>query len=439
MSSDMDAVLTLDRIGKQYQLGATSAGARGYRSLREELANGFRNRRSRCDTPSRDLWALRNVSFSVQPGERVGIIGRNGAGKSTLLKILSRVTAPTEGRAEVRGRIASLLEVGTGFHPELSGRDNISLNGAILGMSRREIRAKSDEIVGFAGVERFLDTPVKRYSSGMYLRLAFAVAAHLDPDILLVDEVLAVGDADFQKKCLGRMEEIGRSGRTVVFVSHSMPAILRLCERVILLDQGGVLADGAPHEVVRAYLDAGLGSSVERIWEHPDSAPGDDLVRLKAVRVRSGGRITEEIDIRMPIDLEVEYWQLRRADGIWPSVNLHITNEDGILLFVTSDFNDKVWRIASRDEGTVRAVCRIPGNFLAEGRHFVLAAISTFNPTFVHALESDVVSFQVVDRSVGDGVRGEYPNDWPGAVRPLLDWKVQKATNIAITPIESAS
>jgi lipopolysaccharide transport system ATP-binding protein len=366
MSSERAAVVSLDGIGKRYQLGASAGAHFQYRTLRETLAGALKRGRKKPEPGSRELWALRNVSFSIDAGERVGVIGRNGAGKSTLLKVLSRVTAPTEGRAMVRGRVASLLEVGTGFHPELSGRDNISLNGAILGMGRREIAAKREEIVEFAGVERFLDTPVKRYSSGMYLRLAFAVAAHLDPEVLLVDEVLAVGDAEFQKKCLGRMEEIGRTGRTVVFVSHSMPSILRLCERVVLLDSGGVLADGPPHKVVRTYLDTGLGSSGERVWD-PVSAPGDNVVRLHAVRVRSGGEIAEEVDIRKPVEIEVEYRQLRVTDMVRPSVNLHISNEDGVLLFVTNDFNNRQWWSSPRREGLVRAVCRIPGNFLAEG------------------------------------------------------------------------
>lgn len=424
MSSE-DSVLTVDGIGKKYVLGSSVVSHHSYRSLREDLFKGLRRGERQAKAMQRELWALRNVSFDVRSGERVGIIGRNGAGKSTLLKILTRVTAPSEGRAEVRGRVAALLEVGTGFHPELSGRDNIVLNGAILGMSRKEIIAKTDEIVAFAGVERFLDTPVKRYSSGMYLRLAFAVAAHLDPDILLVDEVLAVGDAEFQKKCLGRMQEIGETGRTVIFVSHSMPAVLRLCDRVILLDQGGVLADGTPHDVVRAYLDSGLGSSAERVWQQPESAPGDELVRLKAVRVRSNGLVQEEVDIRNPVELEVEYWQLHHDGDLRPSVNLHVSNEDGVLLFVTNDFNDRNWWSSPREASVVRATCRIPGNFLAEGRHLVLVAISTYNPTTVHAIDADAVSFQVVDRSAGDGVRGEYANEWPGVIRPMLEWQVR--------------
>lgn len=420
MSSDGDSALRVEDLGKRYKLGVTTGGRASYRSLREDLAGMFRRDREQAE--SRELWALRHVSFEISAGERVGVIGRNGAGKSTLLKLLSRITAPTEGRIEIRGRIGSLLEVGTGFHPELTGRDNISLAGAILGMRHREIEAKLDDIVEFAGVARFLDTPVKRYSSGMYLRLAFAVAAHLEPEILLVDEVLAVGDADFQKKCLGRMEEIGESGRTVVFVSHSMPSVLRLCDRVILFDHGGVLADGSPREVIRHYLESGLGSSAEREWSSPEDAPGDQVCRLKAVRVVQNGHVEEEIDIEREVQIEVEYWHLTADPTLFPSVNLHLSNEDGVMLFVTNDFNNRSWAQTARSPGVVTVACHLPGNFLAEGRVFVLAALSTYNPTAVHAMERDAVSFQVVDRSTGTGVRGEYASEWPGVVRPMLEW-----------------
>ncbi len=419
--------LRVEGLGKRYRLGTSGGTVSGYRSLRDELARPFRRGEKRSRTPAPAIWALRNVSFEIQPGERVGIIGRNGAGKSTLLKLLSRITTPTEGRAEIRGRVGSLLEVGTGFHPELTGRDNIMLSGSILGMRGAEIRAKTDEIVDFAGVAQFLDTPVKRYSSGMYLRLAFAVAAHLEPDVLLVDEVLAVGDAEFQKKCLGRMEEIGRTGRTVLFVSHSMPSILRLCERVILLDKGGVVADGNAQTVLRRYLDSGLGSPAEREWDAPVAAPGDDVARLKSVRVRNDvGVVTEEVDIRRPTTVEVEYWHLT-GDASRPTVTLHFSNEDGVVLFVSSDFNDRQWAATARRPGVVRARCEVPGNFLAEGRVLVTAALTTVVPPRMHAIERDAVSFHVVDRSEGDGVRGAYASEWPGVVRPMLDWNVEVA------------
>jgi lipopolysaccharide transport system ATP-binding protein len=416
-------------LGKLYRVGATQ-GAYRYRLLGEEVAGRVRRLGRKAPeelAESRTFWALRNVDFEVAEGEVVGIIGRNGAGKSTLLKILSRITAPTEGHVQVRGRVGSLLEVGTGFHPELTGRENIFLSGAVIGMRRAEVTRQLDQIVDFAGVEKFLETPIKRYSSGMYLRLAFSVAAHLQADVLLVDEVLAVGDAEFQKKCLGRMAEIGATGRTVLFVSHSMPSLLRLCRRIVLLDRGGVVADGEAHEVVRTYLDTGLATSAERVWQGPDDAPGDKVARLKSVRVRTeAGGVVEDVDIRQPIGVEVMYWHLTDDPDLRPSVNVHLINQDGVVLFASNDFNDREWERQERSPGVIRATCWIPGNFLAEGRVHVLAAVSTYNPTVVHALEPDAVAFQVSDRSTGDGVRGEYVGDWPGVVRPMLRWSIDR-------------
>src|SRR5829696_8295834 len=256
-----EVAIRVEGVGKKYRLGARREG---YKTLRDALAGaakaparvvrGLAGRNGNGADSRNDFWALRDVSFELARGEVLGVIGSNGAGKSTLLKILSRITHPTTGDIEIHGRVGSLLEVGTGFHPELSGRENIYLNGAILGMPRAEVRRKFDEIVDFAGVEQFLDTPVKRYSSGMYVRLAFAVAAHLEPEILVVDEVLAVGDASFQRKCLDKMKDVGEHGRTVLFVSHNMPAITRLCDRTILLDEGRILKDGPSHQVVGTYL-----------------------------------------------------------------------------------------------------------------------------------------------------------------------------------------
>lgn len=426
MSSEASAAVRAVGLGKLYRVGATQ-GAYRYRLLTEGVADKLRGRgRNNPTDGPRTFWALRNVSFDIGEGEVVGIVGRNGAGKSTLLKILSRITAPTEGHVEVRGRVGSLLEVGTGFHPELTGRENIFLSGAVIGMRRAETVRQLDQIIDFAGVEKFIDTPIKRYSTGMYLRLAFAVAAHLEADILLVDEVLAVGDAEFQKKCLGRMAEIGATGRTVLFVSHSMPSLLRLCPRVILLDRGGVVADGGSQEVIRTYLDSGMATAAERIWATVQEAPGDNVARLKAVRIRTeAGEVTEEVDIRRPIGIEVEYWHLSTDPALRPSVNVNVINEDGVSLFVSNDFNDPIWARTPREPGVVRATCWIPGNFLAEGRHFVNAAVSTYNPTMAHAGEAEAVAFQVVDRSAGDGVRGPYVGEWPGVVRPMLAWSIQ--------------
>jgi lipopolysaccharide transport system ATP-binding protein len=420
-----EVAIRAEGLGKLYRVGTTQ-GAYRYRLLSEAVAEKVKRRGAPPGEAKRTFWALRNVSFEIGVGEVVGIIGRNGAGKSTLLKILSRITAPTEGRVSIRGRVGSLLEVGTGFHPELTGRENIFLSGAVIGMRRSEIVRQLDQIIEFAGVEKFVETPIKRYSTGMYLRLAFAVAAHLETDILLVDEVLAVGDADFQKKCLGRMAEIGSTGRTVLFVSHSMPSLLRLCPRVILLDRGGVMADGASQVVVRKYLDSGLASAAERIWTVPEEAPGDDVARLKAVRVRTEtGMVTEEVDIRQKIGIEVEYWHLSSSPDLRPSVNVNVTNEEGIILFVSNDFNNRQWAQRPRQPGVVQAACWIPGNFLAEGRLLVTVGVSSYNPTMVHAAEQDAVAFQVVDRSQGDGARGPYVGNWPGVVRPMLEWGVE--------------
>ncbi len=321
--------------------------------------------------------------------------------------------------------MASLLEVGTGFHPELTGRENIFLNGAILGMHRAEIKQKFEEIVAFAEVERFLDTPVKHYSSGMYVRLAFAVAAHLEPEILIVDEVLAVGDAQFQKKCLGKVEEVSSRGRTVLFVSHSMPTILRLCKRVILLQSGLLAGDGPAQEMTRRYLTSRTESPVERVWSVREQAPGDQVARLHAVRVRnSNGQVVETIDIGEAFVIEVEYWNLQ--ESLKPSVSIHFTNEDGVLLFVSNDFVNEDWWQSDRKPGLVRACCKIPPHLLSEGQVFILAAVCTYNPPVVHALERDAVCFQAVDQHDLDKTREKFTQKWPGAIRPKLEWSVHQ-------------
>jgi len=301
-------MITVDHVTKQYTIGTVQAR---YGTLRDAVPNVMRamTRRFRAGAASRRtvINALNDVSFRVRAGEAVGIIGRNGAGKSTLLKVLGRITQPTRGAIDLYGRVGSLLEVGTGFHPELSGRENVVLSGAILGMRRAEILRQFDAIVAFAEVERFIDTPVKFYSSGMYMRLAFAVAAHLQPEILLIDEVLAVGDSNFQKRCLGKMEEFRSIGRTVLFVSHNMASVVRLCQRVILMQDGAVVADGPADQVTRRYLQSGTGSPAERVWPDVAGAPGDGIARLHAVRIRDErGRIAPTIDIRKSFDVEVE-------------------------------------------------------------------------------------------------------------------------------------
>jgi lipopolysaccharide transport system ATP-binding protein len=406
-------------VGKRYRIGQRQA----YSTLRETLMTAAGRLGSRRAGPDEFIWALDGVSFEIGEGEVVGIIGRNGAGKSTLLKILSRITDPTRGEVELRGRVAALLEVGTGFHPELTGRENIYLSGAILGMKRAEIARNFDAIVAFAELEKFVDTEVKHFSSGMYTRLAFAVAAHLETDILLVDEVLAVGDAEFQRRCLGKMEEVQARGRTVLFVSHNIPAVLRICRRVLLLDKGKVKADGDSHSVTRQYIQSDSGSPAERVWMDPAAAPGDAAARLRAVRVRDEtGAVSDTVDIRRPLAIEVEYSNLQTR--LRPSVVIQLVNEDGTCLFAGSDFNNAGWWNAPRERGRVKARCTIPGNFLAEGRIFVLAALWSYSPDVAHFIERDVISFQVVDQSTGDGVRGPWHGAWPGVVRPMLEWNV---------------
>ncbi|MEW5991783.1 MAG: ABC transporter ATP-binding protein [Chloroflexota bacterium] len=424
-----DVVISVEGLGKRYQIGHQRDP---YGRLTESLWDALLKplelvRGRRGGETSEWIWALRDVSFEVREGDVVGVIGRNGSGKTTLLKVLSRITEPTVGSAVLRGRVGSLLEVGTGFHQELTGRENVFMSGAVLGMRRAEIIRKFDEIVEFAGVEQFLDTPVKRYSSGMQVRLGFAVAAHLEPEILFIDEVLAVGDAEFQKKCLGKMSELGQGGRTILFVSHSMPAMLRLCERAILLDHGQVVTSGPSHAVVRAYLESDLGTTSERRWDDPSTAPGDEVARLRSVRVTSarGGR-ADEVDIREAIDIEVEYWSAG-LDNLRPTVNLAAYNDEDTCIFTVIDQANENFKNIPRRPCMIRSTARIPGQFLAEGRVTVNVAVVTYNPFIGHAVELDAVAFHVVDRTEGDGVRGEYAGPWPGVVRPMLEWNIEWA------------
>ena len=395
----------------------------GYSALRDEIASGVRNllRREHATDPEyEEFWALKDVSFEVRKGDRIGVIGRNGAGKSTLLKVLSRVTEPTSGRVEVAGRIASLLEVGTGFHPELTGRENIFLNGAILGMTRKEILRDFDAIVDFAGVEQFLDTPVKRFSSGMYLRLAFAVAAFLQADIMVVDEVLAVGDAEFQRKCLGKMEEVSKAdGRTVVFISHDMAAVNRLCGKAILLRQGEMLAIGEAGEVTSRYLSDGTEDLAQRTWSRA-AAPGDATAKLASVRVVQDAVRTSSIDIRHPLAIEMEYDVLR--DGAELMCGFSFFDAAGTPLFVSGDFNDREWS-GPRRAGTYRSVCMVPGNLFSEGFVRVAVEVSTRSPVYeIHFIVFDAVSFQVIDANQPGSVRGDWGRPIPGVMRPACAW-----------------
>jgi lipopolysaccharide transport system ATP-binding protein len=420
----MKPIIKVKNLGKQYRIGVRQAP---YSTIRESLVRTvsapFKRMRSQGRASSEFVWALKDASFEVEAGSVVGIIGRNGAGKSTLLKLLSRITEPTRGRIELYGRVGSLLEVGTGFHPELTGRENIYLNGAILGMKRSEIQRKFDEIVAFSEVEKFLDTPVKRYSSGMYMRLAFAVAAHLEPEILLVDEVLAVGDDAFQKKCLGKMGQISGEGRTVLFVSHNMPAVTSLCPRAILLEDGMIARDGKSTDVISYYLQSGGGTTAHREWPDLAEAPGDDVVRLRAVSVLDeSGEISDSIDIARKIGIRFEYDILQPNQLLIPTFS--VTTDTGALVFWAGD-HDPDWESRPRPVGRFTSTAWIPGNFLNAGTMIVGVTITRLRPAHKHLYEQGVLSFQVIDRMGWDTARGNFTGPIAGAVRPLLPWETQ--------------
>lgn len=439
-----NTIIRVENLGKKYVIGHRQE-AQQYRTLRDVIADGvkslgnrLRHSTDRKQSPaSEDFWALKDVSFEVKQGDRVGIIGRNGAGKSTLLKVLSRITEPTTGKVKVNGRVASLLEVGTGFHPELTGRENIFLNGAILGMSKIEIHRKFDEIVAFAEVERFLDTPVKRYSSGMYVRLAFAVAAHLEPEILIIDEVLAVGDAKFQKKCLGKMEEVSGEGRTIIFVSHSMETISRLCNTAILMDSGKIQYSGLTTEVISFYLKSDFGTTARRRWDTANKVPGNDVVRLLEVNAHNESYITSDsFDIRKPIGITMKYEVLKERFVFTHSINLF--NEMGTNILNSHDVVSEM-RKTPRTKGTYSSTMWIPGNFLAEGTVIVGVAILEQSPFIIHFHELDAIAFSVSDPMNGDSARGDYALQFPGVVRPLLKWETKNQEVSCIRSLSDAA
>ena len=450
--SNKNLAIKVEQISKCYRIGFKeqmhdNLSATVLNFLKSPLKN-YRAHRSlykfddvntdQTDDRSDILWALRDVSFDIHEGEVVGIIGLNGAGKSTLLKILSKITGPTSGRITIRGRVSSLLEVGTGFHPELTGRENVYLNGTILGMRKHEIDQKFDEIVDFSGVEKFLETPVKRYSSGMRVRLAFAVAAHLEPEILLIDEVLAVGDARFQKKCLDKMQSVSEQGRTVLFVSHSMPAVTKLCPRIILLEAGGVLADGPSHEVIRVYMHSEKGLKSKREWCDLEKAPGDEMVRLCAMRVKTEeGHDTEAVDVCQTIGIEMEYEVLKSRDVLL--IYFHVVNEEGIKAFMSVQ-TDSIPQAGPFKPGRYVSTAWIPANFLGEGILYISPTIRSDISGTPHVRERDVVAVQVVDSFDSYPLTSKYLPYRSGVVWPLLKWEMQLCSNeeISIASIISA-
>jgi lipopolysaccharide transport system ATP-binding protein len=447
-----DVAIRVKGLSKQYRIGPRES----YKTLRESLTNVFtapfnrKNLQSAIRNPQSNhppssishpsdfrqssilhpsssikdnyVWALKDVSFEVKHGEVIGIIGPNGAGKTTLLKILSRITEPTEGEVELRGRVSSLLEVGTGFHPELTGRENIYLNGAILGMSKAEINSKFDEIVAFAEIETFLDTPVKHYSTGMGTRLAFAIAAHLEPEILLVDEVLSVGDAAFQKKCLGKMGDVAREGRTVLFVSHNLGSLANLCPRAMLLVQGKKCREGLSSDVISEYIAMGSENQGECVWHDLQKAPGNEKVRLHAVRIVSGGKVTTDVDIQEDVYVQIEFWNLK--PGIRISTSIHLLDKMGVGVLASANMHSAnllrdEWFGRPHPTGLFRTTCVLPCNFLNEGAYSINAIVLT-DVTNIEVFAREAVSFMVHETGA---MRKEYGGDWLGAVRPKLAWQ----------------
>ncbi len=415
-----DFVIRVTDLGKRYRIGQAAAG---YRTLRDSLASAAGSiGRRRARQAANTIWALRHVTFDVGRGQVLGIIGRNGAGKSTLLKILSRVTEPTEGQAEIHGRVGSLLEVGTGFHPELSGRENIYLNAAILGMKRREIDRRFDEIVAFAEVDPFLDTPVKHYSSGMYLRLAFAVAAHLDPEILVVDEVLAVGDAEFQRKCLGKMDSVAQEGRTVLFVSHNMSAILRLTQETIVVEGGGIALRAPSPEAVDHYLAAGLAEAGERRWDGDPRADQAAPFRPIALRVRDGsGRVAPQVASTTPFEIEFEYALAQDIVGLRTGVYLSTSRGEPVLTSFDADDPEVFEQVRLRRAGRYVSRCRVPRDLLNEGVFSLGVNASAFRVRS-YFTDERALTFSVD----GAGSPGSHwPEARPGPVRPALEWHIE--------------
>ena len=429
----MATAISVKNLGKQYRIGAAQTKFQ-YGMLRDVLmdtvtapvrwAKALTGRsKPQLDSAKNYIWALNDVSFDLEEGKVLGIVGRNGAGKSTLLKVLSRVTEPTQGTVSVRGRVGSLLEVGTGFHPELTGRENIYLNGAVLGMKRAEIEGKFDEIVEFSEVAQFIDTPVKRYSSGMYLRLAFAVAAHLEPEILVVDEVLAVGDAEFQRKCLGKMGDVAQQGRTVLFVSHNMSAILRLTQEAIVLKKGQLIKRAPSPEAVDFYLSSGQAETGEHIWQNDEVPVNAAPFKPIAIRIKDKtGKIVDTVRSTEPTTVEWEYQLDAPVTGL--RVGMYLNTMRGEYVFTAFDTDDaqQYEQFGARQAGRYISRCEIPADFFNEGRYYLGVNASSFGVRR-YFMDENAISF-------GVDIAGAPGTQWPelrqGPVRPRLNWKIEK-------------
>lgn len=425
-----DVAIRVNNLGKRYQLGALGTN---YRTLRDSLVDTFSSATQAIlhagernqdlhKTQNNKFWALKEINFEVHKGQVLGVVGKNGAGKSTLLKVLSRVTEPTEGQAEIHGRVGSLLEVGTGFHPELTGRENIYLNGAILGMKRTEIAKKFDEIVAFSEVEKFIDTPVKRYSSGMYLRLAFAVAAHLEPEILVVDEVLAVGDAEFQRKCMGKMSDVAQEGRTVLFVSHNMSAILRLTEETMVLEKGRLVMRAPTQEAVDYYLSSGYSRQGERSWD-VDEIPADAApfrpIALRILDIRN--KVVDTVRSTEPFQVEMEYQLDQSLTGLRVGLYFMTTRAEHIFTTFDTDDENRFNRFSSRKAGRYISRCTIPANTFNEGRFIIGMNASSFRIKRYFQDEQAVIFS--VDATGAPGTHWSEPR--MGPLRPSLAWDIE--------------
>jgi lipopolysaccharide transport system ATP-binding protein len=431
--SDKDIAIRVDQLSKRYRIGIQekihdSLGGAVLDLIRSPIKNYFKYRSlydfRDVETPEKDeaytkihgiIWALREVSFEIKQGEVVGIIGSNGAGKSTLLKILARITLPTGGSAEIRGRVGSLLEVGTGFHPELTGRENIYLNGTVLGMRKKEVDNKFDEIVDFSGVEKFLDTPVKRYSSGMRVRLAFAVAAHLEPEVLIIDEVLAVGDVAFQQKCLGKMGEVATQGRTVLFVSHNMGAVSELCGRAIWLDQGRGRLDGPAADIVSEYLSYGIKRHEVWICPEPEKR-GSDLALVSARVLSAAHDATTIVDFDKPFNIEIAYDVVHPLRGA--SIAIRLLDAIGNILWTSWDADSAQWNVLVREVGTYTSTCQIPGKLLRPGQYHLSLGVIIGH---VKRWYQKVLTFDVSPQGYRINMNRA------GILTPSLDWAIKPA------------
>jgi len=389
-------------------------------TLRNGLARLGLSRPPPTPEPGGAFWALRDVSFDVDQGDVLGIVGRNGAGKSTLLKILARITAPTAGSVRVRGRIGSILEIGTGFNPSLSGRQNIYLSAAILGMKETETRRRLDEIIDFAGIGNFIDMPVKYYSSGMYARLAFSVVAHLEHEILLIDEVLAVGDAAFQKKCVGKLHGEAHSGRTVLFVSHNLASVSNLCNRAILLDQGRITLDSSPSAVIDAYLEKANELLASSVWDRPEAAPGNDCFKLHAVRLCDpcGNPVARHAN-HDPIRIEIDYWNQRPGSRL--GATIAVFNAAGLCVFGSLSNHEPHWHGRPRPTGLYRSICEIPGDFMMNGVYTLTVLLWADQYTDMMRFDR-TAEFEVTDSGI---LRGDYFGGWEGFILPRLEWRCE--------------